>query len=211
MGWTYFEKGLESTTDWFKKELEWADENRSSKVLATAIVGRKEAYAAVEINYKDGRREVWAAVFLINYVPRAKDGMTFGYKDMSEEMGPVVNRCPKKILDLLTPTDNKHANDWRSRCRERLERRETSKLKPGDLIRFDYPLTFSGYGKRDTFRMEVHFGKTRFMAMNTETGHPSFLCKLSNWRERSFTKIMPEDVIKPKQTEPTEAPSGMGP
>ena len=65
----------------------------------------------------DGTREVWCAVFMLQFVPKATDGMTFGYKDMDEGAGPVIARCPERILDLLTETDSKWALAWRQRCR----------------------------------------------------------------------------------------------
>jgi hypothetical protein len=41
-------------------------------------------------------------------------------KDMSEEEGPVLDFCPERILDQLTPTEDHLANHWRERCRERV-------------------------------------------------------------------------------------------
>jgi len=45
-----------------------------------------------------------------------RGGFNFGYKDMSENMGPCEATCPKSILKLLTPTDNEYAKSWRERC-----------------------------------------------------------------------------------------------
>ena len=57
-------------------------------------------------------------------------------------MGPCEDGCPAQILDLLTPTDSKFAQDWRERCRANLARR-ARKLSDGDRIRLDAPVTFS--------------------------------------------------------------------
>lgn len=38
-------------------------------------------------------------------------------KPISEDMGPVDDRCPVRILDLLTETSSEIARDWRDRCR----------------------------------------------------------------------------------------------
>lgn len=85
-------------------------------VLDTAIVNLKTFYAAVErIDKTSGAREVWAAVFLLGYWRSGNEN--FGWKDMDETMGPVEAQCPERILDLLTPTDNENALDWRARCR----------------------------------------------------------------------------------------------
>ena len=40
-------------------------------------------------------------------------------------MGPYYYDCPKGILDLLTPTDNECANDWRRKCREKKEKKSS--------------------------------------------------------------------------------------
>jgi hypothetical protein len=91
----------------------------TSKVLRSALIGRRVYYAAVEcVRTDSGKRDVWAAICLVRYNPRAADGYIFGYKDMEESMGPYECRCPEPILDLLTPTDREHARQWRARCRE---------------------------------------------------------------------------------------------
>ena len=61
---------------------------------------------------------------------------------LDENMGPCEADCPASILDLLSPTDNKHALDWRERCRANIARR-TRKLSDGDRIRLEQPVTFT--------------------------------------------------------------------
>jgi hypothetical protein len=68
-------------------------------------------YAAIR-NEKNG--SVSAAIILTS--SDKKDGFNFGYKDMSEEMGPNESKCPKSILKLLTPTESEYAKQWRERC-----------------------------------------------------------------------------------------------
>ena len=93
-----------------------------------------------------GAREVWAAVCLVRYSLRDREGFIFGYKDMSESMGPCEDSCPAKVLDLLTPTDNTHALDWRTRCRARLAERAKRNAKPtprlGDVVILSAPPLF---------------------------------------------------------------------
>jgi len=48
--------------------------------------------------------------------------LNFLYKDMSENCGPQQDDCPIAILDLLSPTDNKYALDWRTICRAKAQR-----------------------------------------------------------------------------------------
>ena len=192
MGWTYMEMPREGTTEWFKRQLTWeSDDGTKRRVLETAIVARTEAYAAVETVRPNGEREVWAAVFLLNYVPRAKDGFTFGYKDMDETVGPNADNCPARILDLLTPTESQYANDWRNRCRARLERRIANKVSDGDVIKLETPLNYSGYGEADTFKVRMQGRKVYFMALDSETLDPRFLCRISGWRDRAFSRVEP--------------------
>jgi hypothetical protein len=116
MGWTFQEKPRDVKAE-LDRQLTWTNENGSRRVLDSAIVARSEYYAAVEHVKPDGERIVWAAAFMLKFVPRAVDGYTFGYKDMDETMGPYLHRCPVRILDMLTATDNEYTNAWRERCR----------------------------------------------------------------------------------------------
>ncbi|NTF18085.1 hypothetical protein G6L37_06680 [Agrobacterium rubi] len=196
MGWTTMPMPREGTTEWFRQTLTWTSENgATTRPLATAIVERKEAYAAVETVHPDGRRQVWAAIFLLDYQPRARDGYTFGYKDMDETVGPAVCRCPEKILDMLTETESEYANSWRQRCRERLLLRQNNKLKDGDIIQLDHKLNYSGYGEFDMFQMRLDRGRSLFYALDNETLKPQFLCRITNWRERTFTRIDREEYL----------------
>ena len=51
------------------------------------------------------KRTVFAAVCLVRYNPRDREGYIFGYKDMDETVGPNESDCPEAILDLLTQTE----------------------------------------------------------------------------------------------------------
>lgn len=135
MGWTFQEKPRD-VRGYLDSQLTWESETGKRRVLDSAIVARTEYYAAVEHVKPDGEREVWAAVFLLKFVPRASDGYTFGYKDMDETMGPYAWRCPVRLLDLLTETDNEYANGWRRKCREYHARRAAlPKLAEGMKLR----------------------------------------------------------------------------
>lgn len=131
MGWLFYAKPRDVKAE-LNSQLTWG----ARTVLDSAIVAAREYYAAVEHVRPDGTREVWCAVFLLRFTPQARDGCTFGYKDMTEHMGPVVARCPERILSLLTETDNQHAVRWRERCREyHAARAEKPKLQPGMRLR----------------------------------------------------------------------------
>ena len=137
MGWTFMERPV-NVKGYLEDSCNYENDRIKSRCLAITLK-LDVMYAAVEHIHKEhGRREVWAAVFLIKYIA-GDDPYNFGYKDMSEHMGPARYDCPEKILDLLTETDCEHAIEWRARCRAGLERR----TKVGDVIEFSEPVEFS--------------------------------------------------------------------
>lgn len=148
------------------------------KVLKSAIVGTTY-YAAVECMAEynpetkkrepvpEGQRRVWAAVCLTRV--RQRDGYTeFLYKDMTETMGPFECDCPLYILDLLTPTDNEYAQEWRNNCRARRAAKKEKQKDPqslnnlpvGSAIRFSCPFGCGPYHKGDavTLRKVERYG-----------------------------------------------------
>ncbi len=72
-------------------------------------------------------------------------------------MGPCECDCPEQILNLLTPTTQEYALQWRVRCRASAAARRALKAKPmprpGQIIVFDEPLAFTDGHKFD--RLEV--------------------------------------------------------
>jgi hypothetical protein len=53
--------------------------------------------------------------------PKPEAGADFYQVDaLPESEGPHVDFCLERILDILSPTDNPIAKDWRDRCRDRL-------------------------------------------------------------------------------------------
>ena len=149
MGWLYMRSlaGYATPKAYLDAQFTYDRDNGGSRVLASSLVGRRTYYAAVEwITAGSSEREVWGLVCLVRYNPRDREGLVFGYKDMSESMGPCESECPARILDLLTATDNTHALAWRSRCRARLSERSARAAKPtpkpGDVVVLAEPILF---------------------------------------------------------------------
>jgi hypothetical protein len=168
MGWTTLHK-TESTKEWFENNLTWEDEKYSNRPLKTAVYAfKREAYAAVErINKETGKREVWAAVFLLGYYP--KSYYNFGYKDMCESMGPYSYNCPERILNLLTPTDSEDANEWRELCWERINRKKNQpKFKKGDIVEFEKPIRFTTGSQKRLFCHNKRSGLFRRVFENAD-------------------------------------------
>lgn len=140
------------------------------KLLDIAIVALSEAYMAV-LDTRDGKVRAWT--FMIRTGSR-KTHWNFGYKDMSEDMGPCMYRCPKRILDRLSPVEECYSTvssqEWATKWREanRLvhkRRQAASDLHPGDRIRLTSPLRFQDGTMRDTFTvLECLRRRRRFKA-----------------------------------------------
>jgi hypothetical protein len=85
------------------------------RVLDSALDG-DVVYAAVQAG---DDREVRGLVLVLR-----REGTRLHVKPISEDMGPADDRCPARILDLLTETSSEIARDWRDRCRA--SRRDSS-------------------------------------------------------------------------------------
>lgn len=149
MGWLYMRSlaGYATPKAYLDAQFTYDRDTGSSRVLASSLVGRRTYYAAVEwVPAASGEREVWGLVCLVRYNPRDREGLVFGYKDMSESMGPCESECPARILDLLTATQNTYALAWRERCRACLLDRAALAAKPtpkpGDVVVLAEPLLF---------------------------------------------------------------------
>lgn len=108
---------------------------------------------------------VFGVVFLTS--TDSKDYFNFSYKEMDETVGPFCYDCPKGILDLLSPTDNEYANDWRTKCREHLNKKKNpnslSKLPIGTIIQVTMPFNtkFFREGATVKLRKDKNFGSNR--------------------------------------------------
>ena len=123
MGWESAStlNGMKAT-DFIRRELErGSNSQRQYKVLDLAVVGIT-LYAAVEkvetVEGETPRRCVFAVVVL----SQGFHGYGLTWKVIEESMGSYEVNCPARILDLLTDTDSKYANDWREQCRANANR-----------------------------------------------------------------------------------------
>jgi hypothetical protein len=120
MGWTgtHKEKG-QSLFDFFKREL-------GEGLIDISQKGWSTAYAAYRT--KDGK----VCGFVIHIQNNPRDYFNFTYKEVDEGMGPYECECPKRILDLLSPSEDlytgsslEYSKRWRDECRKNLERKKT--------------------------------------------------------------------------------------
>ena len=128
--------------------ISWGDERKvigKFEVLKSSMVG-STYYAAVKrtkfaTETEPELSQVFAAICLTS--TNMKDYYNFAYKDMDKTCGPYQCDCPKGILDLLTPTENEYANEWRRICYENIakkkEKNSFGKLPVGTIIKVIMP------------------------------------------------------------------------
>lgn len=166
MGWTYSHKPRsQSIQEYFETSGCFKGVNgHEFKLLKIKVIKMRTAYCAVWHKSPDGKEHVFGTVILLNYAP--SDYHNFGHKEIEESMGPYEAHCPADILDLLSPTDNTYALEWRAKCRANLEKK--AGLKSGTLIRFEHPLKFTnGDSVQELIYLKVG-RKIRFQ--NPQTG-----------------------------------------
>lgn len=93
------------------------------KVVKDAVVGTTY-YAAVKSPH-DGKVN---AVIILTKIDN-NSWCNFGMKFMDEEMAPFARNCPRSVLDVLSPTDNEYAIEWRQGCLDNLASKKDTTLK----------------------------------------------------------------------------------
>lgn len=80
------------------------------------------------------KQNVVGIVFLTS--TNINEWFNFSYKPMDETVGPFQRECPENILNLLTPTENEYALEWRKSCYENAAKKKAlSKLPYGTVIK----------------------------------------------------------------------------
>lgn len=183
MGWTYMHKRSDVRAKDVIANLFNSDSfepNSNGKIngvfrtLDIAIINLRTAYMAVEhikinqeTNMLDPKtRRVYAVVVLLYY--RNNDHYNFGYKEIDETMGLCYHDCPRKILDLLTPTGNEYALEWRKKCLDILERKANiKKIHVQSVIKTE-PITFRDGISRSRFQI-LSLRPLRAICIETQT------------------------------------------
>jgi len=193
MGWTYMYKpSSQSASEFLREQFDEDGDLFRWETLDISVVKFRTAYAAIRKTVKQtGDSHVFGVVCLLDYRPH--DTYNFGWKEVEESMGPTESECPARILDLLTPTDEKYAIEWRKRCRERIERLDKERqfmasLTPGDILHHEAGLSFTSGARLNTFTLlskkplmlgdENGYGRYKVprqtVMQMTKTGHMDF-------------------------------------
>ena len=193
MGWLFMRDlgGHSTARAYLDNQFTYAREDHRLTVLASSMVG-STYYAAAERVEVSGGRQVFAIVCLTKSSTGASDGCTFGYKDMTEHMGPCESECPASILAELTETDSAYAEAWRARCKANLAQRKLQNAKPtprpGQIIVFDEPMRFSDGQERTRFEVVLNpKGRTPLFRDPATRS----ICRIPTFRKRSYRLINP--------------------
>lgn len=174
MGWTFMNRPAGTVEEIVRQHVlsfSHVPEEQRPEIVATARNGNCLAFALrLPVPYLDANqffREVYtpandgtitaAAVILV----RCPAGQ-FGYKDMTETMGPYETVGPAFLTHLspirpdATSDSAQWARDWRERCRtaasaKATARRAAAKVTAGTRLRFPEPLTFKSGAKYSEF------------------------------------------------------------
>jgi hypothetical protein len=180
MGWLYRHDPIDDPVAYLTDQFNYENEHRRSEVLAAARVG-STVYMAIRSTEKaTGASFVFAAVILISNT--RKNG--FGYKDMTESMGPCECACPKRIMRLLSPVEDipnpSYTAEWRARvaahhAATRALRAKRGRLQPGCIVTLDRAVSFPGSTTATAFHL-------RFVQRRTPifepVDRPGYLCRL---------------------------------
>ena len=154
---TYYTNGTGSTP-W--KKFIFDEMDRENHRIIHYTKRGSVAYLACKYLTTEGKEGVYGLVLLCSQ----HDGMK-GYKPVEECMGPFECAAPKKLIDLLTPTDSEYANQWRKKC---LELAAKKKVKVGDKIRFAEPITWGGKSEIEFY--VVRYPGVRGMVLDSLNG-----------------------------------------
>jgi hypothetical protein len=180
MGWLYRHDPIDDPVAYLTDQFTHTSEQRTNRVLDAARVANT-VYMAVECTDKaTGKSFVLAAVILISNT--RKHG--FGYKDITETMGPCECACPDRIMRLLSPVTEipkpSYAADWRARVAAHKKaaaelRTKRASLRPGSIVTLERAVSFRDGTAASVFRMRFVQRKTPIFE---PVDRPGFLCRL---------------------------------
>lgn len=98
------------------------------KVLRSVMVG--DTYYAAVKKLNDDEEIIFGAVILTKVNRIDPLNVEFLYKPMTEFEGPLECQCPNRILNLLSPTTEEWALEWRRNCRRYNENLEILRKLP---------------------------------------------------------------------------------
>lgn len=156
MGWT---TGYNSRNEVVEQVTKGWENDVSSTQIVRKFFSGNNLWMVFERHSKVAPTDIekFIVVALIRCWKTQGGGMDWGYKDVSEEMGPCEVSCPLAFLDIV-PDPGGYATAWRARVRE-FHARRNQKLAIGQTIKLtngiEYVIskqrgrTFVGISKKD--------------------------------------------------------------
>lgn len=180
--------------------ISWSEDHKvigKYEVLKSSLVG-STYYAAVKktifaTETEPEKTDVFAAVCITS--TDSKDYYNFAYKDVDESMGPCKYDCPKGILDLLTPTENEYALEWRKQCYEQLAKKKNpnalNKLPVGTEIKVVMPFDTNYFkaGQEVRLQKQTKWGSNRTEWLTASYPHIRFTSRLMKALEENYEII----------------------
>lgn len=165
MGWTYFASNGRDTVTLLKREHEceneygtwqWLDHASKGSVVYALIkfTPKRESTDKIYVHDDDGSYR-FVTVFLTSR--RGEPGYDFGYKDITETMGPCERGCPQRLLNLASPFQpdyTGYGRQWRDDCRAKRQAENSNRAKrpkPGQIFRTHTPVTFTDGSSHSEF------------------------------------------------------------
>jgi hypothetical protein len=163
------------------------DKGRETGLRVLKSTVRSGAYYAACQSYDArGPKETFAIICLVKWNPGARSGEEFGYKDMTETMGPYHYDCPASILDLLGPPGNEYAANWREALPGAARADFAPQAAPGDMLVLAEPLMFTDGQSERSFRVVQSGKKTVLRRVSDGIG-----VKISKLMSRAWTIVPP--------------------
>ena len=195
MGWIFYNHPVDDVKAEIKNLCTY-DSDEVSQVPIYITHHGSTWYAAVKTTFKNKVRDNLryecdlnrSYVFALVFLTCRNDG-EWGYKDMSESVGPHEANAPRKLIKMLSPTSSEWANQWRESCL-RNATLKSRKLVHGDIIEFPEPLSFTDGKTASKFRVVKEaqmFSKrkqTVFVAIETGKRY-----MIQGFSKRNWTKI----------------------
>lgn len=156
--------------------------NGKWEVLKSTIVG-SVYYCACKRTRPGEDPYVFAGICLTSL---EKDGcFDFGYKDMSENYGPYNYDCPASILNLLSPTTDKYALEWRQKCRENIARKAAERKDKNSLQNLPVGAAIHMNTEGGRLRLVKDYGgnfkRPKWIDWNTRTYYPESYIKTKGY------------------------------
>lgn len=180
MGWLYRNDSVDDPVAYLTAKYNHDDTEYTRRVLAAARSGNT-VYMALRITVRaTGASFVLAVVILISNT--REHG--FGYKDMTETMGPCACACPDRIMRLLSPVADLpnpgYAAAWRARVAARKQaaaelRTKRARLRPGGIVTLEREVSFGDGTAAAVFRVSFFQGRTPIFE---PVNRPGFRCRL---------------------------------